>query len=676
MASSGLLCRARSRGSRSSLALLAAVLFAILPLLAAPSRADEKWAPIDPRDLSAMKGSVDPTADAEWIFSDIRVEDTGDENSLHSDVSRYVRVKVFTTRGVESLSHIDLPYDKETKIVDLAARMIRTDGSIVDIDRRAVFDREIAKASGLKVRMKSLAVPSLVVGSILDYRWTERRYEAMADNLTLDLQSEFPIRSTTLWVKPLTIPGVPLRFRLRAFNMQLPRFEEAPDGFARAIIPAMPAFRDEPYMPAPENVRAHVRLYYQLGEPREVQEEWDEWGAAMYDAYHDRLRADDTVERAAREVIAGAASNDDRLDRLDAFCRTRITNTSATAFGRALQADAGGKPKRPAETLRQGSGSATDINCLFVAMAAAVGFRAKIGLVADRSSHAFIRKDFTPGLLDQLCVAAWNDGYWRFLDPGAPFAGAGTISWWKEGEEALLLDPRKAEFSPTPIAPPESSLTRRIALLALSTDGTLEGEVREEFTGHSGASRRASGVDRSPVERDKDIRDGIQSRLSGAEVSAVRLEHVLDREGPYTVSFHVRVRGYAQRVGKRLVFEPSFFEQGSSPDFPASERKFPVAFAYPWSVLDSVVIRLPDSLAVEGAASTEPLYLGPAAEYRVSLTPSEDGRSLCYRRSFVFGRDGAINFPVEQYSNLKRAFEACAERDGLSVSLVAQGAGE
>jgi hypothetical protein len=59
-------------------------------------------------------------------------------------------VKIFTERGREKYSKFDIPFTKGMKIKELAARVIKPDGSVTEIKKEDIFDREIVKASGLK----------------------------------------------------------------------------------------------------------------------------------------------------------------------------------------------------------------------------------------------------------------------------------------------------------------------------------------------------------------------------------------------------------------------------------------------------------------------------------------------------------------------------------------------
>ncbi len=174
-------------------------------------------------------------------------------------------------------------------------------------------------------------------------------------------------------------------------------------------------------------------------------------------------------------------------------------------------------------------------------------------------------------------------------------------------------------------------------------------------------------------EREKVARESVQQRLGGAELSGIRIEHASDAEGPYSVSYHVRVPNYGQRVGKRLVVEPMYFHRGTSPEFSSSRRTFPLYFSFSWAEEDSIAIRLPEGFEAEIVNSPEPLSIPGTATHNSTMALSADGRTLLCRRSFEFGLEGRILFPKEEYPSIKRAFEGFDERDAHSVTLTRVG---
>ena len=84
-----------------------------------------------------------------------------------------MRLKIFDEKGKEKAATIDLPYGDKRNILDVAGRTIKTDGTIVELDKKAVFKRDLVRAGGLTRKAVSFAMPGVEPGAIVEYRWKE-----------------------------------------------------------------------------------------------------------------------------------------------------------------------------------------------------------------------------------------------------------------------------------------------------------------------------------------------------------------------------------------------------------------------------------------------------------------------------------------------------------------------
>ncbi|HLE63650.1 MAG TPA: DUF3857 domain-containing protein, partial [Pyrinomonadaceae bacterium] len=151
-----------------------------LALLTPAVIAGDDWLPIDPSELALKTPVVEKDADAEALFWEVRVADELDGSDPRTVLRHYVRIKVFTERGRESQSQIDIPYLGNWSIKDIAARTIKPDGSIVEVKKEDILERVIVKDGGMKVKAKSFALPAVGPGSIIEYRWREVRNDQIA----------------------------------------------------------------------------------------------------------------------------------------------------------------------------------------------------------------------------------------------------------------------------------------------------------------------------------------------------------------------------------------------------------------------------------------------------------------------------------------------------------------
>jgi hypothetical protein len=217
---------------------------------------------------------------------------------------------------------------------------------------------------------------------------------------------------------------------------------------------------------------------------------------------------------------------------------------------------------------------------------------------------------------------------------------------------------------------PAKSLEKRTGKFRLLEDGTLEGDVRIEYTGHLGFDKKEYNDDDSPTQREETLEKSVKARMSTAELSEIKIENVTDPIKPFVYAYHVRVAGYAQRTGKRLFLQPGFFTHGMGPLFPSAGRKHDVYFHYPWSEEDHITIELPPGFTFDNAdtpAAVTPQMTQNICKHEIKM--ATDGHKLIYDRSFFFGGDGSILFPVRGYPALKQLFDVINQANHHTVTL-------
>lgn len=624
------------------------------------------WRPVSPSELALKAPIVEPDADAEAIFWDIRIDDHGDSDLV---LSHYIRIKIFNDRGREKESRIDIPYLTGTKIKDVAARTIKPDGSIIELAKEDVFEKVVVQVSGLKLRTKSFAFPGIEIGSIVEYRWKEVISHASANNMHLEFQREIPIQSITYHIKP---SDSSVYFDVRAYHMEAPEFQKEKDGFQFATVTKMPAFHKEPLMPPEDSVRKwaivkYHNLYTILFSSYEF------LAIRVYDDYQPYLKVDDDIKRKSAEIVAGATTPEQKLEKIFDFCRANIKNTDYKSSGLSEEEVKKLKEnKKSADTLKRGVGPGLDVNLLFGALANAAGFEAYVALLPDREKNFFDKNMIISGMLRPSNIAIRFGDTWRFFNPGSHYIIPGTLRWQEEGVEALIAK-ESPRWIKTPMSPPEKSRATRTATLRLDENGTLEGDVRIEYTGHQSVEKKEQNDDDSPNEREENLKEAVKDRLGTAELTNIVIENVTDPSKPFIYKYHVRVPDYAQRTGKRLFLQPAFFQKGIGALFETSKRLYPIYFHYPWSEVDKVTISLPKGYALDNADSPAPTAAGEICRYDVTIGASKDGSTLVYTRSFLFGGNDALLFPAATYEQIKRLFDEINKKDNHTITLKQSG---
>lgn len=631
--------------------------------------AGDDWKPINPAELSLQSAAVEKDADAEALFWEVKIDDSGTRDLIFN---HYIRIKVFTDRGREAQSRIDLPYGRlyrsEVKIQDIAARTIKPDGSIVELKKDDVFERTIVKGNGVKFKARSFAMPAVEAGCIIEYRWREVRLNADAHYIRLQMQREIPVQHVKYFIRPYPYPG--LSFRSITFHGATAQFVKERDGFYSLSMSSMPPLIEESRMPPEDEVRTWILLYYTKDDKVVPEKYWPDYGKRFYEESKQWMKVNAEIKQMAATITAEAKSDDEKLQLIFNFCRTKIKNITDDASG--LTAEDRKKVKEnksPSDTLKQAMGTGADIDLLFAALVTASGFDARIALAPDRSDLFFNKSLPEAYFVNPSNIAVNVGGTWKFFNPGYNYIPSGMLRWQVEGLQALITDPKQPVWVDTPLSPPDKTRVKRHAKFKLLSDGTLEGDVRLEFTGHLAIERKEEYDADSDSEREENIKQELKARISTADLSNIKIENVTDHVKPFTYSFHVRIPEYAQRTGKRLFLQPAFFQYGVRALFSTTSRRYSIYFHYPWSEEDYVEFELPTGFALDNADAPAPFASEPVSSYKPVLAATKDGRSLIYRRNFFFGGGGVLTFPVSSYPQVKSLFDMLHKQDNHSIAL-------
>jgi len=634
-----------------------------------PALAGDNWRPIDPTDLALKAPIVEKDADAEALFWEVRLNDDPGGDLIFN---HYVRIKVFTDRGRESQSKIDIPFgrfaSREIKINDIAARTIKPDGTIVELKSQDIFERTIVKTSGSKVKVKSFAMPALEAGCIIEYKWREVRVNQSANYVRLEFQRDIPVHRITYFVKPYPFEGLAMSSITMHGNASA--FKKEKEGFYSTTMNNVPAMHEESRMPPEDQLKAWMLLFYTRDEKVDPEKYWFELGKRVYQETKSLLKVNDEVRQTGATLTEGAKTDDEKIERLFTFCRTKIKNISDDASGLTPEERKKLKEnKSPADTLKRQSGNSSDIDLLFAALATAAGYDARIVLAPNRGDLFFDKTIANSYFLEPSNIAVRIGDQWKFYNPGFSHIPVGMLRWQEEGTQSLITDSKQPVWMTTPMSSADKSLIKRTARLKLSEDGTLEGEMEINYSGHFAIDMKEEIDEETADQREEALKEEIKAKLSTAELSGIRIENVSDSSRPLTHAYHIRIPGYAQRTGKRLFLRPAVFQHGAGPLFSTSERKYQVYFHYPWSESDEVIIELPPGYSLDNADAPASFGSPEISQYKPALSVTTDGRSLIYKRQFFFGGGGHILFPVTAYSQLKSYFDQLHKQDSHAITL-------
>jgi hypothetical protein len=638
---------------------------------------DEKWREVTASEREMKTAQVEAGADAEAIFWEVSVADSYVPRAGFKTVlNHYLRIKIFTERGRENNSKVDIPFGKlsdlgvNVSIMDIAARTIKPDGTIVELKPGDIFERDIVRAGGAKLKAKSFAVPGIETGAIVEYRWKEVRSDSLSFYVRLHLSREIPVQQVKYSIKPFISPDFRYGMRIHSFNVSS-RVKPDENGFYSMTMTGVKAFQEEPRMPSEFAVRPWMLIYYTDYDNESVDKYWKDRAKNTFEYHKSLLKPNDEIRKTALTVAGDATATEEKIRRIFDFCRRSIKNVDDDASGLTSEQRENFKANRTiADVLKKRAGDWHDINMLFGAMLMSIGLDARVANVALRSDANFNREFANDHFVRTENIAVKIGDEWKFYDPATSYVPFGMLFWSEEGQTALVSDPSETIWATMPKSGPDKSVQKRTAHLRLAEDGTLSGDVRIEYTGHLAEYYKEFNDDDAPAEREKTLVDAIRKDISSrAEVSEIAVENVLDPDKPFAYSFKINLPNYAERTGKRVFLRPNVFERDTNALFRTTERKYDISFEYAWSEEDDITIEIPAGFTVESVEAPRAVRdnLGLSShETKISL--SDDKRTLSYERRFSFGKSGELVFAAGNYPFIKQLFEAFQKAEAHIVS--------
>jgi hypothetical protein len=633
-----------------------------------------------------------PGAPAVFLYR----EETTD-NGTHF-ISEYARIKVLTELGKEWAT-VEVPYGGGEAPPRIEGRTIHADGTVVPLTGNA-NDLLMVKSHKNHLRARVFNLPSVEVGSILEYRWTLPMGEghslgvtndmqgfmdsALASSIPYwDVQKEIFIHKEHFYFNPLNdieknvvgnqvthfVDGEIAHYLL--FSARLPGGAQVahtppPKSDYALDLQDVPPFTREANAP-PEQGRVYaVRFYYSPYLSGDVF--WTDEGKRWAKGIDHVAEPTDTLRAAAAQITSGAASDDEKAGKLYAA----VQALDNTAFSRErseterVRSGLRREVHNAQQVWNERGGTRYDIAMLYLALARAAGLQASAMNVADRAFSVF-----DPGYLslDQLSVplvVLHLNGKDVFVDPSEKLLPFGQLRWSHQLCGGLL---ETADgVSHTAVTPPnltKDAITAHSAELTLDNQGGVSGTVKILMNGPEALRWRQLNLTTDPEEVKRQFNESLHGLLPvGVSGEVERFEGLETSDGYFSAVVKVSGR-LGNATGKRLLLPGFFFATGAHIQFVSEEkREAAVDLHYAEQVIDDAVYHLPAGFTVESAPQPAQLPWPNHAALVVKTVPGPGVMEVKH----IFARAFVLLDPKE-YPALRDYYQKIAVSDQQQLVL-------
>lgn len=637
--------------------------------------AAQKFPPVTAAEL-ALK-SVPGVENAPAVI--LRQEDVTDD--IGGRVQHYERIKILNEAGLKyatiSLKYIHTSDDNQDR--EIAARTVHPDGSVTMFTGKP-HKRPIEKSKDFELDEAVITLPAVEVGSIVEYRSSDPY--AYLQPPSWDLQGDLYVKeSLHIWLPsqrvkdmdnhPLTVvswlpvlpPGTQLEHNVRDANSIL--LDKSVLSNENYVVRAndIPPLPHEEMMPPESSVRYSVRFSYAAAGGAAAF--WKAF-AGQWSKRVERFAVQSPeLEKATRELTAGAATQDAKLRKLYAAIM-EMKNTESMREQSASELKAEGLaalPKTAADVWSRKQGDSLQLTELFVAMARAAGMKATFVAVSDRRDTLFEPSYLNGRQLTAELALVTVDGKDRLFDPGERYCEYGQLAWQHTNENALKLNGKDAEFLAIPPANAQLNRTSRVARLTVNEAGEFSGALEFSFTGAEALRWRTKALQGDSQELQEAVRKDLGAPLEGdISIEDVRLENLTDLSQPVKIT--MRIHGALRKTGKRQVMPADLFVSREQTVFTSQTRSFPVLFSFPSVESDVLFVELPSTL--KPAALPGEQYFEMGVEGSFNRFARLKGNTLEVQRRLTM--NGA-SVPVAQYPALRDFYRKVAAANAETMLL-------
>lgn len=642
--------------------------FAICMLAPQTAKARIDFQPVSQDELKMKSEPLAPGAPAIILYRQVDRDDNDhDTRGRTSHEEEYFRVKILTEEG-RNYADVEIPFEKDYQnVVDVKARTIKPDGSIVNFDGK-VFEKTLKKGRGVKYLAETFTLPDVQVGGIIEYSF---RIDLSADWLFSSnwvLSNELFTKKAQFSLNPFPGDDV-FKYFVRPIPHDLPPGavpKQGTDYIVRMEASNIPAFQTEDYMPPEYELKSRVDFVYEEGFPEKDQASyWKKVGKKRNGELESFVGKRKAMEQAVAQIVSPNDSQEVKLREI--YDRVQQLRNTSYELGKTEQEEKRAKEKQAEnveELWKRGYGDSVQLTWLFLGMARAAGFEAYGCWVSSRAQFFFTPATMYSRKLNSNVVLVKLNGKDLYFDPGGAFTPYGLLTWWETGVQGLRLDKDGGTWITTTL--PDASLSRieRVGKLKLSDGGDLEGTLTVTYTGLEAMYHRREERHEDEVARKKYLEEQVTSEVgAAAEAELTNKPDWISSETPLVAEFSLKIPGWASNAGRRVMVPAAIFTAGEKGLFAHANRVHPIYFEYPNEKADDVTIELPPGWAV-GSVPTEQKEDGHIIVYDLKVEKNTETLRLTRKLT-----NNILLLPQQAYPDLRSFFQAVRTNDGLQIVL-------
>jgi len=556
------------------------------------------------------------------------------------------------------VARVDL--DGQTKLNSLHGWSVPATGKGYDVGERDAMESSIPGVLNGElmsdVRTKLLRIPASVPGNVVAYEWeVEERPHQLIDEW--QFEDTVPVREARYTLQ------LPAGWSYKVTWLNHPEQQPSGSNGTTWVLQDLLPIELEKRMPPWRGIagRMVVSIQPPNGMPRGFSN-WNEMGHWYQDLARDRVEPSAPIKQKVADLTEGSPTALDKMKRLSAFVQDEIRYV-------AIELGIGGlQPHSAADVFTHRYGDCKDKVTLLKSMLTLIGIESDYFIInTERGSitrdtpanlgfnHVILAIKLPAEIEDPSLLAVSTDtqrGRILFFDPTDPLTPFGSLRGELQADYGLLVTPDGGILTSTPKLPSRLNAVERTARMTLNENGTLQGDVREVWSGDRASEQRAiARASNQNTDRIRPIEAVVADSFTSFDILKATVTAARVNDQPLEWNYTLEAPHYAKPAGDLMLVRPRLLGTKSSALLETPHpRRFPIEFTGAERDSDVFEVELPAGYAVDELPAPVNEDYGFIAYHSKSEAV---GHKLRYTRTFEI-RD--LSVPVAEAAKLKELY--------------------
>lgn len=631
------------------------------------------WEEITEADWSVSGDSLYEGHSAVMIFEKVLADDKKmEKKKCYRTIYRRIRILGYEGRKQADVEAPFFYLDQEIELVK--GRTILRDGTIIELQKSQIIEKEVIKTKKNKYKQLSFSIPGVSDDCIIEYLL---RYRLRRNPAIWTVQKDIPLISGEMrwifgrfkapkfleeflisWVTPNYLW---LNHYSRPTIKHIPNLKESTELLFK--IDNVPAFETEPYTLPEASLKTRLICYYGSNEPPITY--WGGRGTAIAS----RLTRFSEKNKKLKKVIKsfeGLQTNQEKIAAAYKWVQENLINID---YVDATKIDKSGKKKEIKvkehrsinDVIKRGYADKEMIHFVFCDMLREMGIDARISYLKSRINGMFEEKAKYSQFNESMVAVVDELQNYEFYAPGFPYLNIGEIPWHCEGVKALVANADDI-FVTVTFSKATDNVTSYKYQFDISDELEISGQQSASYGGHQARKMRMEVLNKDTADFQAILMEEFEEDQFKAERNDLEIENLSKQEHNLELSCEVEFPALSM-MGSRLIFKPFDYMSEVSNPFHATDRRRPLLFDYAFELYEEAIFTLPEGWQIDALPDSKE-FETQAGSCRVSISYSEN--ILSVHREFVLIQPF---WGADAYSLIKDLFQQRQNMSGSSIIL-------